>query len=164
MIWVLKRIQNTALWFLISIQSASASTTVHKILSQFVDDGKRYGVDVAESVRPDRLSVRIKSLKSVSRKTIGLCVKGKSRNTITLDTKFWNQVDEIRKETLLYHELGHCVLGRGHTSKRMASGEYVSIMTPYILSEKTYLAHREYYILELFENSKEGLEFNEELP
>jgi hypothetical protein len=82
-----------------------------------------------------------------------LCSSGGGRRIVTFDTTFWNSVDDVRRETLVNHELGHCILNRGHTSAKLSTGEYASIMTPYILSRATYLAHYTYYINELFSNA-----------
>lgn len=35
-------------------------------------------------------------------------------NVITIDHRFWVQSDARVKEALLFHELGHCMLGLGH--------------------------------------------------
>lgn len=35
-------------------------------------------------------------------------------NHIILDEKFWVESERVVKETLLYHEMAHCLLGIGH--------------------------------------------------
>lgn len=165
---MLKHIQKVLFWLLIGIQSSLASSETDKILDEFAYDARRYGVYIEDRIGPNSLEIRIKSLRSVGKKTIGLC-QHKNKKIITLDRKFWNNASDARKETLLYHELGHCVLLRGHTSKRLPTGEYASIMTPYILPEKDYLEHREYYVMELFERQaqdflKDSLDFHIESP
>lgn len=36
---------------------------------------------------------------------------------ITINQKYWtNSLSEIGRKLLIYHELGHCVLGKGHSS------------------------------------------------
>lgn len=47
----------------------------------------------------------------------GVCNVGPNGGTITLDSTYWNRVGDWSKKILLYHELGHCVLGRVHTTE-----------------------------------------------
>jgi len=164
---MLKHIQKLAFWLLIATQTAFGSE-VDNILNRFADDAKRYGVYVEDRIGSHALEINIKSLKSVGKNTIGLC-QHRAKKIITLDKKFWRNASDLRKETLLYHELGHCVLLRDHTSKRLPTGEYASIMTPYILPEKDYIAHHEYYVMELFDrqsniSTKDFLDFDADTP
>jgi hypothetical protein len=46
--------------------------------------------------------------------------------TINAGTPCWTEPMEL--ENLLFHELGHCVLGRLHTSERLPNGEPRSLM------------------------------------
>lgn len=49
--------------------------------------------------------------------TIGVCYDGGQFNQIRIDPDFWETMDENGKEQLMYHELGHCVLGLGHNNE-----------------------------------------------
>lgn len=44
--------------------------------------------------------------------------------TVTIDLKFWEQTknDPMKREAMVMHELGHCVLGKPHGTGIMASG------------------------------------------
>jgi hypothetical protein len=71
---------------------------------------------------------------------------------INIDPVYWSQIDEEGKELLMYHEFGHCVLGRSHRSDYMnMDGDYVpaSIMNPYMFSSYMYSKHRKHYENEL---------------
>lgn len=61
-----------------------------------------------------------------------------------------NKDDEYAIRQLLEHELGHCVLGRGHTSDLDDNLEPVSIMYPYIFHGTHYQDNHQYYLDELF--------------
>jgi hypothetical protein len=52
---------------------------------------------------------------------IGECYGvGYGGGTIEIDKSYWDNVDSLTQEILLYHELGHCVLSEGHTNNTMA--------------------------------------------
>ncbi|MDH3648458.1 MAG: hypothetical protein OEQ53_02190 [Saprospiraceae bacterium] len=38
--------------------------------------------------------------------------------------------NNLQKEALLFHELGHCILGRSHTSALLPNGDFKSLMVP----------------------------------
>jgi hypothetical protein len=86
----------------------------------------------------------------------GLCQTGgrKHSPTIKIDTTSLNWTLNLStKEQLIFHELGHCVLGRPHNDKRMANGNYGSSMRT--SGEQIYGPvysnfKRDYYLDELF--------------
>ena len=47
---------------------------------------------------------------------------------IYIDEQSWQQRSELEREFLLFHELGHCYLARGHLDEADANGFCVSIM------------------------------------
>lgn len=47
---------------------------------------------------------------------------------IIIDQDSWEELDELEKEFLIMHELGHCVLNRGHADDRDNNNECISIM------------------------------------
>ena len=61
--------------------------------------------------------------------------------------------DELFRELLIFHELGHCLLGREHSSGTYADGIPHSIMHYAGVPVKLYRQRREKYLNELFENS-----------
>jgi hypothetical protein len=52
--------------------------------------------------------------------------------TITPNQQCWDNNTEL--ETLIFHELGHCILGRQHTTALLPNGDPKSIMTPHNLT------------------------------
>jgi len=76
------------------------------------------------------------------------------RKTIKLAPLIWKQMNERQREMLVFHELGHCVLGRQHKNDKLLLGECASIMkeggenacVANVFSE----SWRSYYIDELF--------------
>ena len=69
----------------------------------------------------------------------------------------WDRSDWDR-EILVFHELGHALLGRGHKDKSLPNGLRASIMyggTIFGLYSEMRSDHRQYYVDELFDPSTE---------
>jgi len=118
--------------------------------------------------------------------TIGLCNFFTRR--ITIDRGWWEEHSSVlKREELIYHELGHCLLFRGHTALKKCDGSisyYIdktlislgiveekgyledgcpkSYMHPYSLKLDCIAKHRKYYIKEMFGSSDERI-INEEI-
>ena len=74
---------------------------------------------------------------------------------VAIDGQYWDQAEEEEKEWLMFHELGHCVLGREHRNDKTPSGECLSILrgdeNGFTCSANLYSAlWRGYYLNELF--------------
>jgi hypothetical protein len=78
---------------------------------------------------------------------IGMCAAGpgvSSHPTITIDHDYWVSSSELEKTGIVFHELGHCVLFRQHTSDKinvsvvLANKEY-SLIFPFIEEPKSNL-------------------------
>jgi hypothetical protein len=74
-------------------------------------------------------------------------------NNIVIDRKAWREYNEGGREQLIYHELGHCVLGLDHDD---TVGEIsgiifpISIMNSYVFGNHwLYVQEREHYINDL---------------
>ena len=81
---------------------------------------------------------------------LGKCyVKQDTTPRIVIDTTRWDKMSDVRRETLMYHELGHCALFRQHVE-----GVNTSIMNPLLISSKTYEENREELLEELFDPNK----------
>lgn len=77
--------------------------------------------------------------------------------TIQIDNQYWGHTEELEKEKLIFHEMGHLVLLRQqHTLRTLTNGEVKSIMWSneglQILKYPFYRSiRRDYYIDELFD-------------
>lgn len=61
--------------------------------------------------------------------TVGLCNhKLDTPNHVIIDIEFWKAASENSKEMIIFHELGHCFLGRGHNDEKKNDGTCASIM------------------------------------
>jgi hypothetical protein len=93
---------------------------------------------------------------------IGVCVVWNSAwREIKIDPNYWKDgaYDNDERMSLIFHELGHCVLNRGHLSSMWTytnnQGPWsvpVSFMNPYVFFSDypPYLDLKSYYINELF--------------
>lgn len=104
---------------------------------------------------------------------IGPCTYGKNFREIDADIDFWNKSSDQTRRVLLYHELTHCLCDRDHDYKNgikypdadtvkgniimefmepgvLKDGCPMTIMYPYILSDKCSFAHWNMYIKEMF--------------
>lgn len=72
--------------------------------------------------------------------------------TITIRRDYWYKTKEDTRESLIYHELGHCVLGRDHTQAWNTDLNIpLSLMVQGTHSRSDYwAANKAYYIAELF--------------
>jgi len=121
-----------------------------KYVSKFVDDAKLQGKDVRPEMSGPKLQIRVQSLDSYGSSVIGLCETSSNLRRVTFDPDFWNNVSETQRELLAHHELGHCVLYRGHRTAVLSSGIYASLMYPIIMKSSTYQNNYDYYQDELF--------------
>ena len=83
----------------------------------------------------------------------GTCsTNGLNLRHITIDQSFWNKASPLLKEMVIFHELGHCILGRGHSEGRLENGACRSIMRSGLGSciDAYNGSSRDYYVEELF--------------
>ena len=93
-------------------------------------------------------------LKSINEGSIaGTCTtNGNDLRHIVIDQSFWNQASHLIREMVIFHELGHCILGRGHTESSFSNGICRSIMRSGLgnCTDAYTTENRDYFIEELF--------------
>jgi hypothetical protein len=75
---------------------------------------------------------------------------------IVIKKSWWDAQSEAYRESLIFHELGHCRLGRDHDNAvvEVSSNQYkTSMMNEYIVTPAHYNAHKSAYLDELFTSS-----------
>lgn len=84
----------------------------------------------------------------------GQCAYGRfnSPRLVTVDAVFWRRSSNLFKEFIVFHELGHCYLNRGHLESSFSNGVCTSIMRSGVgdCFDNYNTRTREYYIDELF--------------
>ncbi|RMG20066.1 MAG: hypothetical protein D6730_20520 [Bacteroidetes bacterium] len=119
-------------------------------VDRFIAEGAKRGHDIDFS--DTGLSIIFRE--AVDTETGGVC-RGKHR--IEIEKFFWDDLNDFQREGLIFHELGHCELGRGHKNDTLPNGEWASRMRgdpiPQGLSAVINYtgARRLYYIDELFD-------------
>ncbi len=111
----------------------------------FVDNGTSRGVKVDIS----GLTIRQTDMFNDT-PILAVCIP--DDKTVLVNQKFWAGSDDTQKELVIWHELGHCVLGRDHNTYTH-DGAPVSIMYPQAVlfnNEQYYYLHRQDYINELY--------------
>lgn len=81
-----------------------------------------------------------------------------SDNLISINNKYWDKIGDLGKEQLIFHELGHCVLGLGHNNKIGKVGNWLSVPVSIMYSvhfgdEQFYKDNLGYYYSELLGKS-----------
>jgi hypothetical protein len=83
----------------------------------------------------------------------GVCsTNNRGLRHITIDQKFWNRSGHYTREMIVFHELGHCILSRGHKEDAFDNGVCQSIMRSGSggCFDAYRLNTREYFLDELF--------------
>lgn len=124
-------------------------------VKRFVDEGRKRGFNIELASR--NITIQFTDInQQQSPNVVGMCsYDGRFRNDITIDIAFWERANDLQKEFILFHELGHCYLRRGHRNDVIQNGFCASIMrggNPGCADAYT-PANRNYYINELFSSS-----------
>lgn len=149
---------------------------VHPELQYYVDEFKELAAQRGIFFKRE-VTVGFQTIKPGSvTSTIGVCTYGPKWREIDIDTKFWSEEGELRKKTLVFHELVHCYCTRSHTYGEKADQQYLNalfqklfgklnvqvkegfledgcpstIMYPLIVSDQCIWTHYDYYIEEMF--------------
>lgn len=119
--------------------------------NRFLEEAAERGADYQAQVAD--LEGHIKEIERDG--VVGQCHSSdEASNIVEVDEDFWQTASYTEREYVVFHELGHCVLGRGHSDGRTAAGICESIMYSGLTNCKVnYTAsNRETYLDELFEN------------
>ena len=118
-------------------------------LNKFITEAnsRNYKIDIT------KFDVRI-NFSDLKLEYEGKCKLGKIKQ-ITINESLWQKLDTLQRELLIFHELGHCVLGRGHKNETFPTGECKSIMDgkeeDFECSNNYYCPYwKSYYLDELF--------------
>lgn len=86
--------------------------------------------------------------------TVGLCSHQENQpNQLIIDNHFWERANNTKKEMIVFHELGHCILDKPHNNRVNSDGTCYSIMRSGsgVCLDLYNQASREKYLNELFE-------------
>ena len=123
-----------------------------KYVDSFVEEGAKRGYDIDFS--DTGLSIIFRS--AVDKESGGVC---KGRHDIEIEKFYWDNLSENQQEALIFHELGHCELGRPHRNDTLPNGEWASRMRGDPIPDGMTVTvnyngtRRDYYIDELFDET-----------
>ncbi|PIK15164.1 hypothetical protein [Halobacteriovorax sp. JY17] len=80
---------------------------------------------------------------------------------ILIKKSWWESTDKTQREIMIFHELGHCRLGRDHDEEIVTTSSNktykTSVMNPVIPHSDIYLEKRSAYLTELYLYNKTAL-------
>ncbi len=122
--------------------------SIEPYIVKFVEEGQNRGKSV------DVTGVGAKFVDEDDGSVHGDCSTTPFSKTLEVSKKWWPRLNEVQKEMLIFHELGHCALGRRHIDITKAFDEKLkTLMIPGVdgmLGEGEYLRHRALYLDEMF--------------
>jgi len=92
-------------------------------LQRFIEEGRQrgYPLDLDET----DIVFKFATLPTLQ---TGICRPQKRPRHIYINSKYWGLASEWEREAIVFHELGHCVLGRVHHNEKLPNGECASLM------------------------------------
>lgn len=136
----------------------SIPATFKPFVSKFVSEGTDQGVPI------NILALNVEMADNLDTSTeMAVCIvytPATIAPTIRVSSYYWNQLSQYGKEALLFHELGHCLLGRVHRADTN-NGVPLSDMYAYFLGDTLYLANYTQYMYEMFHA---GIDLANQLP
>lgn len=119
--------------------------------TNFEIEGQNRGLNV--DLDSDEIQGFMRSITDLG--VVGQCIESQTEGKrIVIDSDRWRRLTNMEKEFIVFHELGHCYLGRGHTNEKASDGSCLSMMhSSTEACENRYNANtREGYLDELFLN------------
>jgi hypothetical protein len=81
---------------------------------------------------------------------VGMCHIKSDRVFVYIDKELWyDKLDSLGREILLFHELGHCLMGLPHDMRSFRSGQPYNLMYPTLFDPTRYATSRNQYLNEL---------------
>ncbi len=91
----------------------------------FEEEAAKRGIDI--NLNEEEISGEIRDIDPDN--VAGTChFQSHSPNHVTVDIDYWNRTNSLGREFVVFHELGHCSLLRGHSEATDANGQCKSIM------------------------------------
>lgn len=94
-----------------------------------IDEALAGNTQLFEKIYGTRVTVTAMFTDNMPPDEFGLCKyygKNDRRNIIYINRAWWDQADFYSRQQLMFHEMGHCVLGLKHKEGLTALGQYVN--------------------------------------
>lgn len=117
----------TLMLSLLVLLAACGKNSIDPQLQPYLDSFVVAG-NITGNLTPNGLTMRFGSIAAAT-DADGDCQWALGGNTITIDPTYFADYTEIQRTLLVWHELGHCALGRQHNNSiNPVTGYPVSIM------------------------------------
>lgn len=131
-------------------------------LNNFIEAGKTFGLDYSDR------GVSINFADSLDGSAVGICEASLKGNKVFILKSFWYRanITEWDRESLIFHELAHCILNRySHNNTMVGTSTTpsynipMSLLNTYLVSGYMYSKNRAVYLRELFTSSTGGMSY-----
>jgi hypothetical protein len=139
-----------------------------KYVDAFIESGRSRGRDIDFS--DTGLDIRFGEVnQNAGAECFELGNSADGSHRIRISEPYWNEIDELAREVMIFHELGHCELERIHDNQLFSIGDWKSIMRGYPIPNKDpainfHASRKKYYLDELFNPSLEFPEWIQLAP
>ena len=107
------------------LESSPVDNQLQRFVSTFESEAAARGI----FIDVDDLGVRVEFADIDETNVLGVCYyHSHAPGRIEIDRSSWNRLSTLYREFVVFHELGHCILGRGHTEAQYGNGACFSIM------------------------------------
>lgn len=123
-------------------------------LDRFVQSAQEIGGQDL-SAQASELSLKLTPLSTGNKieSIQGQCVNTDGVMKVEINPDVWPNLNENDREKLLYHEFGHCLLGRGHvggTNVAIPDMNSVMVRDVDLIDSANYAKYKAYYLNEMF--------------
>lgn len=120
-----------------------------------IDPEMEYEVRLFESFYGQRISYPSIIFEDLPGTRVGVCIMYSNGNwEVKVDRNYWREASKESRIGLIFHELGHCILHRGHEEQYIVTPNNYqvpkSLMYPYNFYDIEYSFMWNYYSSELF--------------
>lgn len=132
-----------------NIQYFNVDPALWELYASFENEASKRGMEI--DLNELGISAEISNIHENG--VAGLCQYGSAiNNHITIDLPYWNRSGASYREFVVFHELGHCALERGHDESQNNAGLCLSIMRSGVEScrDAYNVSNRSIYLDELF--------------
>jgi hypothetical protein len=118
-----------AILILLLLGCSKDSDLVDRSLQGYLDDFRKEALKRGFKVDYDTKQIEARLELHQDNSNLGWCnFNADVPNQIVINSYYWDVLDGLEKEKLIFHELGHCVLNRPHYDATRVDGRCKSIM------------------------------------
>ncbi len=138
-----------------TVEEMETTTSTRSSLDQYVSNFEQEARNRGLHIDVSALGITIELADIPEQNVAGVCyTHSHAPGRIEIDAPYYHSMPDLRREYVVFHELGHCVLGRAHAEAQYPNGTCRSIMASGTgqCIERYTLSNRSRYLDELFRN------------